>query len=142
MMEELLNLDNLSQEEKDKILGVLQKDEMVRQAEDKKIWWVWFKCYVIHELDSAMCMNELMGDLLSVSAVRFLCPFKISWKLWYFEKSEIEFVWFLSLVLSNNPENGLQQSFLGLLFLLLYLKILSVDRVRPNSVHIKTFTYA
>lgn len=40
MMEELLNLDNLSQEEKDKILGVLQKDEMVRQAEDKKIWWV------------------------------------------------------------------------------------------------------
>lgn len=35
------------------------------------------KCYVIHELDSAMCMNELMGlgDLLSVSAVfhsRFL----------------------------------------------------------------------
>jgi hypothetical protein len=39
-MEELLDLDNLSQEEKDKILGVLQKDEMVRQAEDKKIWWV------------------------------------------------------------------------------------------------------
>lgn len=39
-MEELLNLDNLSQEEKDKILGVLQKDEMVRQAEDKKIWYV------------------------------------------------------------------------------------------------------
>lgn len=56
MMEELLNLDDLSQEEKDKILSVLQKDEMVRQAEDKKIWWVWSKCYVIHELDSAMCL--------------------------------------------------------------------------------------
>lgn len=39
-MEELLNLDNLSQEEKNKILSVLQKDEMVRQAEDKKIRWV------------------------------------------------------------------------------------------------------
>lgn len=48
MMEELLNLDNLSQEEKDKILGVLQKDEMVRQAEDKKIWWVWSKCYMLY----------------------------------------------------------------------------------------------
>lgn len=77
--------------------------------------WAWF---------SNVFMYALMGlrDLLSVSAVGFACPFKISWKLWYFKESEIEFVWFLSLALSNNLENGLQQSFLGLLFLFCILK--------------------
>lgn len=92
MMEELLNLDNLSQEEKDKILGVLQKDEMVRQAEDKKIWWVWSKCYVIYmsliQQFIQVCTHGTERFPLSISAVRFACPFKISWKLWYmyFEK--------------------------------------------------------
>lgn len=96
MMEELLNLDNLSQEEKDKILGVLQKDEMVRQAEDKKIWWVWSKCYVIYmsliQQFTEVCTHGTERFPLSISAVRFACPFKISWKLWYFDKSEIEYV--------------------------------------------------
>lgn len=65
MMEELLNLDNLSQEEKDKILGVLQKDEMVRQAEDKKI------CQLKSEIQAIRMKSVLRaGDDLSKMCAR------------------------------------------------------------------------
>lgn len=113
MMEELLNLDNLSQEEKDKILGVLQKDEMVRQAEDKKIWWVWSKCYVIY-------MSLIQQFFLSMHS----WDWKISSK---YQCSEVclsiqdflKVVIFwknqklkLSLSLIKQPWEGLQQSYL------------------------------
>lgn len=71
MMEELLNLDNLSQEEKDKILGVLQKDEMVRQAEDKKIWWVWSNwpsvMLYMSLIQQCVWMNSWDWEIYSVS---------------------------------------------------------------------------
>ncbi|XP_062576960.1 protein piccolo-like [Saccostrea cucullata] len=64
-MEELLNLDNLSQEEKDTILGVLQKDEMVRKTEDKKI------CQLKAEIQAIRMKSVLRaGDDLSKMCAR------------------------------------------------------------------------